>query len=87
MGQKEEGTEVSPQSAPSPGGPIFDPVSQIEGVGEKTAELLETHGFKTVQDILKTDSEKLSTLPGIGIKKAEKLIQSAQRYVEGSRNE
>jgi transcription termination/antitermination protein NusA len=94
MGQKEvgttrfrEGTEVSQKSAPSPGGPAFDPVGQIEGVGEKTAEVLETHGFKTVQDILKTDGERLSTLPGIGIKKAEKLIQSAQRYVERSRNE
>jgi N utilization substance protein A len=94
MGQKEvgttqfrEGTEVSQKSAPSPGGPAFDPVGQIEGVGEKTAEILETHGFKTVQDILKTDGERLSTLPGIGIKKAEKLIQSAQRYVERSRNE
>jgi DNA uptake protein ComE-like DNA-binding protein len=29
--------------------------------------------------------ERLSALPGIGIKKAEKLIQSAQRYVEESK--
>ncbi len=86
MVQKEEGTEVSQESGPSPGGPTFDPVDQIEGVGEKTAEILETHGFKTVQDILKTDVERLSALPGIGIKKAEKLIQSAHRYVERSRN-
>ena len=87
MAKDEEGPEVSQEKAPSPGGIGFDPVDQIEGVGEKTAEILETHGFKTIQDILKADGEKLSALPGIGIKKAEKLIQSAQRYVERSRNE
>ncbi len=82
MGQKGEGTEVSQESGPPMEGPAFDPVDQIEGVGEKTAEILETNGFKTVQDILKSDVEKLSSLPGIGIKKAEKLIQSARHYVE-----
>jgi N utilization substance protein A len=87
MAQKEEGTEVSQESGLSAGGPAFDFLDQIEGVGEKTAKILETNGFKTVQDILKTDVEKLSALPGIGIKKAEKLIQSAQRYVERSKEE
>jgi N utilization substance protein A len=82
MVQKEEGKEVSQESIPPMEGPAFDPVDQIEGVGEKTAEILETNEFKTVQDILKTDVEKLSSLPGIGIKKAEKLIQSARNYVE-----
>jgi len=85
--QKEEGGEVSKAMGPSPEGPAFDPVIQIEGVGEKTAEILEAHGFKTVQDILKTDVDRLSELPGIGIRKAEKLIQSAQRYVERSMDE
>jgi Holliday junction resolvasome RuvABC DNA-binding subunit len=60
-------------------------VDQIEGVGEKTAEILKANGFQTVQDVLKTNVERLSALPGIGIKKAEKLIQSAQRYVEESK--
>jgi N utilization substance protein A len=82
MVQKEEGKEVSRESIPPMEGPAFDPVDKIEGVGEKTAEILETNEFKTVQDILKTDVEKLSSLPGIGIKKAEKLIRSARNYVE-----
>jgi N utilization substance protein A len=82
MVQKEVGKEVSQESIPPKEGPAFDPVDQIEGVGEKTAEILETNEFKTVQDILKTDVEKLSSLPGIGIKKAEKLIQSARHYVQ-----
>jgi transcription termination/antitermination protein NusA len=58
------------------------PVSQMEGVGEKTAEVLESGGFKTVEDILKTDAEKLASLPGIGQKKAEKLIQAAEQYAQ-----
>jgi len=82
MVQKEVGKEVSQESIPPMEGPAFDPVDQIEGVGEKTAKILETNEFKTVQDILKTDVEKLSSLPGIGIKKAEKLIQSARHYVQ-----
>src|SRR4030042_158922 len=82
MVQKEVGKEVSQESIPPMEGPAFDPVDQIEGVGEKTAKILETNEFKTVQDILKTDVEKLSSLQGIGIKKAEKLIQSARHYVQ-----
>ena len=84
MVQKGEGPEVGQESGPPMEGPAFDPVYQIEGVGEKTAQLLETNGFKTVQDILKSEVEKLSSLPGIGIKKAEKLIQSARHYVESA---
>jgi N utilization substance protein A len=84
MIQKEEGLEVSQEGTPVASEPAFDPVDRIEGVGKKTAGILETNGFKTVQDILKTNVESLSTLPGIGIKKAEKLIQSAQNYIEKS---
>jgi N utilization substance protein A len=81
--QKEEGSDVGPEGTPSSGEPSLDPVVRIEGVGEKTAAILEANGFQTVQDILKTNAESLSTLPGIGVKKAEKLIQSAQRYAKG----
>lgn len=63
----------------------LDSVDHIEGVGGKTAEILESHGFKTVQDILKTDIETLSGLPGIGLKKAEKMILSAQHYIGGKK--
>ena len=54
----------------------------MEGVGEKTVEILVANGFQTVRDILKSNVESLSALPGIGNKKAEKLIQSAQHYSE-----
>jgi N utilization substance protein A len=85
MSQREEGTEVGQEALPAAGDPSLDPVDRMEGVGEKTAQILEANGFKTVHDILKTNVEKLSDLPGIGIKKAEKLIQSAKQYIEGKR--
>jgi N utilization substance protein A len=75
-GVKEE--TVPPDSA-------GNPIDQIEGVGEKTAEILKAGGFQTVQDLLKADVENLSSLPGIGPKKAEKLLQSAQRLAEGAK--
>jgi N utilization substance protein A len=84
MIQKEEGTKVAQEGIQVTGDPSLDPVDQIEGVGEKTAGILKANGFKIVQDILRTDVERLSALPGIGVKKAEKLIQSAQHYIEGS---
>jgi N utilization substance protein A len=59
-----------------------DPVDQVEGVGEKTAEVLKANGYRTIHDLLGADPEKLSALPGIGLKKAEKIIQSAKRYLE-----
>jgi N utilization substance protein A len=83
---QQKGSLEDAQEVASPTGkPVLDPVNQIEGVGEKTAEILVANGFKTVQDVLETNVEKLSTLPGIGTKKAEKLIQSAQRYIEGKK--
>ena len=85
--KKEESPEPTQETGPSVGETVLDPVGKIEGVGEKTAEILEANGFKTVQDILKADVEKLSALPGIGVKKAEKLIQSARDYAAGKGDE
>ena len=85
MIQKKEGTEAPQEDLPPAETPATDPVDQMEGVGEKTAEILKSNGFRTIQDVLKTNVESLSALPGIGIKKAEKLIQSAQSYLEGSK--
>jgi N utilization substance protein A len=81
MIQREERPEVS-VGGPPPEEPALHPVDRMDGVGEKTAAILGANGFRTVQDVLKSNIENLSALPGIGVKKAEKLIQSARRYVE-----
>jgi N utilization substance protein A len=83
MSQREGGKEVAKDLLSTAEDSALDPVNRMEGVGEKTATILEANGFKTVQDILETTVEKLSALQGIGIKKAEKLIQSAKQYTEG----
>jgi N utilization substance protein A len=83
--QREGEGSVGQEAVPTPVDLAVDPVAQMEGVGEKTAQLLEENGFKTVQDILKTNAEVLSSLPGIGIKKAEKLIESAKHYAGGKK--
>jgi N utilization substance protein A len=73
--------EPTSEEVSAPAGPARDSVDRIEGVGEKTADILKANGFQTVQDLLGSDVEKLSSLPGIGPKKAEKLLQSAQRFI------
>ena len=85
ISQREEGKQIGQEVLPMAGDPSLDPVDRMEGVGEKTAQILEANGFKTVHDILEANVEKLSALQGIGIKKAEKLIQSAKQYTEGKK--
>ena len=85
----EPGPEQKPEpKAEPPAGDLgLDSVDRIEGVGEKTAEVLASHGIHTVQEFLKTDADTLSGIPGMGAKKIEKLIQAAQHYVEGKGRE
>ena len=56
----------------------------LESVGAKTAELLKSAGFSTVESIAQTTPENLSSVPGIGVKTAEKIRRSAQEIVAAS---
>jgi ERCC4-type nuclease len=88
LSQPEQLAETSKVVAsPGPEDPFLDPVDQLEGVGEKTAETLRSGGFHAVRDILSSSQEALSAMPGIGAKKAEKLIQAARDYCEGRKVE
>jgi len=84
MLQEKEGKD-SLQEHPTEEGPELASVENMEGVGEKLAEILKSHGFKTIQDIAMTDIEKLSALQGIGVKRAEKLIQLAKQISGGNK--
>ena len=56
-------------------------LEDLDGVGEKTIEVLKDGGFKTVESIAEADIDKLTEVKGIGEKKAEKLIHQAKKLL------
>jgi N utilization substance protein A len=48
----------------------------LPGVGDKLRALLETSGFKSVEDISTATKEELKKVPGVGEKLAQKILQS-----------
>lgn len=54
-------------------------LGSLDGIGEKTEELLKNAGITTLKDILKSTPEDLIKIPGIGEKMAEKIIASAHK--------
>jgi N utilization substance protein A len=56
-------------------------LSQLEGVGEKTAEVLQKGGWGDIDRLAQAKIEDLTTLTGIGEKTAEKIIESAKASV------
>ncbi|MCB9799975.1 MAG: transcription termination/antitermination protein NusA [Candidatus Omnitrophica bacterium] len=59
------------------------PLSNLEGVGEKTEKILKEAGILTLKDVIKTSVEDLAKIPGIGEKTAEKIVTSAHRAIIG----
>jgi len=60
----------------------MEKVDRIAGVGEKTAQLLNSAGYLTVADVCQASAEQLSQIEGIGLKKAEKLIEAAKAQLD-----
>lgn len=54
-------------------------LEELKGVGEKTLAMLKENNISTVEDILKSSLEDLTKIKGIGIKKAEKLLEEAKK--------
>ena len=75
--QEELFKPVEPDSS-SPAG--LD-LTELEGVGTKTAEILKDSGFSTIESIAQATLEELSSLPGIGSKTAEKIHHAASRIL------
>jgi len=74
-----------PETAPSPDKPQLS-LESLPDVGSKTAALFKDHGFEAVVDVAKATAEKLSEIPGVGQKKAEKLIESARELIGHRQN-
>jgi large subunit ribosomal protein L24 len=80
---KEKKPSAKPQEEKSKVAGLTD-LSQIEGIGDKTAMLLKDHGFKTVQEIANATVDDISKVPGIGAATAEKIIKNAKKEVEST---
>jgi N utilization substance protein A len=55
----------------------------IRGIGERTIVLLEEAGYKTVEDLLREDEDRLAIRTGLGIKKARAIKQGAKDFMDG----
>ena len=53
------------------------PVSEIEGIGEKTVGKLSEAGIATLADLLEKTAAELAEIEGIGEKTAEKILEAA----------
>lgn len=58
------------------------PISELKGVGEKTAAVFMSKGIRTIRDLAGADFKALSSIPGMGMKRVEKLVRDA-RDLEG----
>ncbi len=58
-----------------------DDLSQLEGVGPKTAESLEKAGWNDFQRLSQASPADLTAIDGVGEKTAEKIIESAKAYL------
>ena len=82
--------DIRSEAKPGPEGPNLDEIAargmekvdRIAGVGEKTAQLLNSAGYLTVADVCQASPEQLSQIEGIGLKKAEKLIEAAKAQLD-----
>jgi len=54
----------------------------LEKVGKSILEKLQHAGIETVEDILRTNEQQLTSIQGIGKKTAEKIIESVKKYFE-----
>lgn len=54
----------------------------VEGIGPKTAEILQKAGYTSVEKIASVEPEHLAALQGIGEKTAAKIIESAKKHLE-----
>jgi transcription termination/antitermination protein NusA len=61
-------------------------VTKLDGVGQKTAEILTKAGLADVEKISKMKTDDLTSLQGIGAKTAEKIIESAKKLISESKN-
>ena len=73
--QKKEETETK-------AGMTVDQLSKLDGVGPKTAEVLFKAGWADINKLAFSSKDDLMTMQGIGERTAERIIESAKKYIE-----
>lgn len=53
------------------------PITELDGVGEKTAQKLRDNAYSTIASIARATIEELAAVPGIGVSMAKKIHKSA----------
>ena len=53
----------------------------VRGVGDRTIQLLNEAGYRSVEDIHREDEDKLAIKTGLGIKKARAIRQGAEHFL------
>lgn len=53
-------------------------LSELQGVGAKTQSRMAEAGIESIQELLSKSVEELTSIPGIGLKTAEKLVAAAR---------
>jgi N utilization substance protein A len=76
-GAEAEGAEIDAEQEDQR---VSLPINELKGVGEKTAALLVSGGVKTIQDLAEADLEVVSSIPGIGMRRAEGLLRAARDF-------
>jgi transcription termination/antitermination protein NusA len=54
----------------------------LRGIGQRTLTMLEEAGYRSVEDVLREDVDRLAIRTGLGIKKARQIRQGAQYFVD-----
>jgi len=63
------------------------PVSNLQGLGEKTLQKLRDHGVETVEQLAQMTPDELTQIPGIGEKTVERIRRVVTDYFEQAQQE
>ena len=56
-------------------------ITSVPGIGKATAFALSRHGLRSAEDLAAADVEVLAAVPGFGVSRAARAIESAQKLV------
>src|SRR6266849_4273524 len=80
--EKRQEIEAQMTALTAPGTPL----SELQGVGPKTIERIESHGVTTIEKLADMTPEQLTEIPGIGEKMVEKIQLSVSAYSQSHEN-